>query len=82
MILKQALAAPVVTVASPSAIRAWKNLLSDSDWSNSVACIGETTAAMAGRLGFKNVYHPTQPGLEGWVESILEALGSYDDLSR
>lgn len=45
--------------------RAWKNLLSDSDWSNSVACIGETTAAMAGRLGFKNVYHPTQPGLEG-----------------
>lgn len=65
MILKQALAAPVVTVASPSAIRAWKNLLSDSDWSNSVACIGETTAAMAGRLGFKNVYHPTQPGLEG-----------------
>lgn len=82
MVLKQALAAPVVTVASPSSIRAWKNLLSDSDWSNSVACIGETTAAMARRLGFKNVYHPTQPGLEGWVESILEALRSYDDLLR
>ncbi|CAL5204652.1 unnamed protein product [Lathyrus oleraceus] len=82
MVLKQALAAPVVTVASPSAIRAWKNLLSDSDWSNYVACIGETTAAMSRRLGFKNVYHPTQPGLEGWVESILEALGSYDELLR
>ncbi|PNY01361.1 uroporphyrinogen-III synthase chloroplastic-like [Trifolium pratense] len=65
MVLKQALAAPVVTVASPSSIRAWKNLIADSDWSNSIACIGETTAAMATRLGFRNVYHPTQPGLEG-----------------
>ncbi|OIV96356.1 hypothetical protein TanjilG_09783 [Lupinus angustifolius] len=65
IVLRQALAAPVVTVASPSAIRAWKNLLSDSEWSNSVACIGETTAAMARRLGFSNVYNPTQPGLEG-----------------
>ncbi|KAL1344169.1 hypothetical protein HN51_018040 [Arachis hypogaea] len=82
IVLKQALAAPVVTVASPSAIRAWKNLLSDSEWNNSVACIGETTAAMARRLGFRNVYYPTQPGLEGWVESILEALGSYDELLR
>ncbi|KAJ1397421.1 Tetrapyrrole biosynthesis, uroporphyrinogen III synthase [Sesbania bispinosa] len=82
MVLKQALAAPVVTVASPSAIRAWKNLLSDSDWRNSVACIGETTAAMARGLGFRNVYYPTQPGLEGWVESILEALASYDELLR
>jgi uroporphyrinogen-III synthase len=66
MVLKQALAAPVVTVASPSSIRAWKNLISDSDWSNSIACIGETTAAMA----------------RSWVESILEALGSYDELLR
>ncbi|XP_061343202.1 uroporphyrinogen-III synthase, chloroplastic isoform X2 [Gastrolobium bilobum] len=82
MVLKQALSAPVVTVASPSAIRAWKNHLSESEWSNSVACIGETTASMARRLGFRNVYYPTQPGLEGWVESILEALGSRDELLR
>ncbi|CAL0319025.1 unnamed protein product [Lupinus luteus] len=82
IVLRQALAAPVVTVASPSAIRAWKNLVSDSEWSNSVACIGETTAAMARRLGFRNVYNPTQPGLEGWVESIIEALASYDELLR
>ncbi|XP_057428150.1 uroporphyrinogen-III synthase, chloroplastic [Lotus japonicus] len=82
MVLKEALSAPVVTVASPSAIRAWKNLISDSEWSNYVACIGETTAAKARGLGFRNVYYPTQPGLEGWVESVLEALGSYDELLR
>ncbi|KAG5048128.1 hypothetical protein AAZX31_04G036600 [Glycine max] len=81
-VLKIALAAPVVTVASPSSIRAWKNLLSDSEWNNSVACIGETTATMARSLGFTNVYYPAQPGIEGWVESILEALGSYDELLR
>jgi len=44
---------------------AWKNLLSDLEWNNSVACIGETTAAMARSLGFSNVFNPTQPGLEG-----------------
>ncbi|ESW08656.1 hypothetical protein PHAVU_009G063100 [Phaseolus vulgaris] len=79
-VLKLALDAPVLTVASPSAIRAWKNILSDLEWNNSVACIGETTATMARSLGFTNVFYPKQPGLEGWVESILEALGSYDEL--
>ncbi|KAK7266801.1 hypothetical protein RIF29_19457 [Crotalaria pallida] len=44
---------------------AWKNLLSDLEWSNSIACIGETTVATARSLGFRNVYYPTQPGLEG-----------------
>ncbi|KAF7817521.1 uroporphyrinogen-III synthase, chloroplastic [Senna tora] len=80
--LKQALNIPVIAVASPSAVRAWQNLISESDWSKSVACIGETTAAMAKRLGFKNVYYPSQPGLEGWVESILEALEILDKSSR
>ncbi|XP_038715225.1 uroporphyrinogen-III synthase, chloroplastic isoform X2 [Tripterygium wilfordii] len=73
-VLEQALSAPVVAVASPSAVRAWVNLISESAWSNSVACIGETTASMARRLGLENVCYPTQPGLEGWVGSILEAL--------
>ncbi|XP_054819571.1 uroporphyrinogen-III synthase, chloroplastic [Prosopis cineraria] len=81
-ILKQALDIPVVAVASPSAIRAWKNLISESDWNGSVACIGETTAAMAKRLGFEKVYYPSQPGLEGWVDSIVDALGSHDDSLR
>ncbi|XP_043711242.1 uroporphyrinogen-III synthase, chloroplastic-like [Telopea speciosissima] len=77
--LVQALSAPVVAVASPSAVRAWVNLISaPGKWNNSVACIGETTAVAAKSLGLKNVYYPTNPGLEGWVDSILEALRVHD----
>ncbi|XP_062159127.1 uroporphyrinogen-III synthase, chloroplastic isoform X2 [Alnus glutinosa] len=79
VLLKQALSTPVVTVASPSAVRAWVKLILDSKkWNNSVACIGETTALAGKSLGLQNVYYPTQPGLEGWVDSILEALGAHD----
>ncbi|WVZ19226.1 hypothetical protein V8G54_006548 [Vigna mungo] len=74
MVLKLAFDAPVLTVASPSAIRAWKNLLSDLEWNNSVACIGETTAAMSRSLGFTNVFYPTQPGLEGKMKYRLHRL--------
>ncbi|KAF5444989.1 hypothetical protein F2P56_034079 [Juglans regia] len=81
MRLQEALSTPVVAVASPSSVRAWVKLISDSkSWNNSVACIGETTALSAKRLGLQNVYYPEQPGLEGWVDSILEALGSHDQL--
>ncbi|XVF63991.1 hypothetical protein PTKIN_Ptkin09bG0131400 [Pterospermum kingtungense] len=79
IVLEKALSAPVVAVASPSAVGAWVNLISEPDsWSNSVACIGETTASAAKRLGLKNVYYPLQPGLDGWVGSILEALRAHD----
>ncbi|KAL8137078.1 hypothetical protein V2J09_016607 [Rumex salicifolius] len=57
-LLEQALAAPVIAVASPSAL----NL---EQWNNAVACIGETTAMAAKRLGLKHVYYPENPGLEG-----------------
>ncbi|CAH2060795.1 unnamed protein product [Thlaspi arvense] len=80
MLLQQALSAPVLAVASPSAVRAWMNLIQNAEqWGNYVACIGETTASAARRLGLKHVYHPEQPGLEGWVESIMEALGAHVD---
>ncbi|CAD6209897.1 unnamed protein product [Miscanthus lutarioriparius] len=73
--LNLAISAPVVAVASPSALRAWLNLISKVDnWNNSIACIGETTASAAKKLGLKSIYYPTTPGLEGWVESILQAL--------
>ncbi|KAJ1298475.1 hypothetical protein BS78_01G456400 [Paspalum vaginatum] len=76
--LNLAISAPVVAVASPSALRAWLNLVSKVDnWNNSVACIGETTASAAKKLGLESIYYPTTPGLEGWVESILEALRVY-----
>ncbi|KAG8654727.1 uroporphyrinogen-III synthase, chloroplastic isoform X2 [Manihot esculenta] len=80
MVLKQALSCPVVSVASPSAVRAWVNLISESEERNiSVACIGETTASAAKSSGLKNVYFPTQPGFEGWIGSILEALRAHDN---
>ncbi|KAI3758978.1 hypothetical protein L6452_06551 [Arctium lappa] len=75
MILQQSLSASVVAVASPSAVRAWVNLLPEPEnWSGSVACIGETTASAARKLGFRRVYYPSSPCLQGWVDSILDAL--------
>ncbi|KAF2324414.1 hypothetical protein GH714_013789 [Hevea brasiliensis] len=75
MVLKQALFCPVVAVASPSAVRAWFNLISESkQWNNSVACIGETTASAAKSLGLKNVYFPTHPGFEGYSSLDVPVL--------
>lgn len=83
MLLQQAMSAPVLSVASPSALRAWMNLIeNEKEWSNNLACIGETTASAARRLGFKKVYHPEQPGLEGWVESIMEALVAHEEITQ
>ncbi|KAF6176671.1 hypothetical protein GIB67_034533 [Kingdonia uniflora] len=82
-VLAQAISAPVVTVASPSAIRAWVNLISEYERKGgAVACIGETTALAAKRLGLTNVYYPSNPGLEGWVDSILEALRVHDQVQK
>ncbi|KAL8145131.1 uroporphyrinogen-III synthase, chloroplastic [Apium graveolens] len=83
ILFQQALSSPVIAVASPSSIRAWVNLIPDLErWDYSVACIGETTALAAKRMGLKNVYHPTNPGLEGWVDSILEALRVHDRFQK
>ncbi|KAI5656184.1 hypothetical protein M9H77_24977 [Catharanthus roseus] len=82
-VLNQALTAPVVAVASPSAVRAWVNLIPELErWENSVACIGETTASAAKRLGLTNVYYPTDPGLYGWIDSILEALKVHEQVQQ
>nr|XP_009607743.1 uroporphyrinogen-III synthase, chloroplastic isoform X3 [Nicotiana tomentosiformis] len=82
-LLELALSAPVVAVASPSAIRVWTNLIPASrQWDNAVACIGETTASAAKRLGLRNIYYPTSPGLEGWVSSILEALSVHEQVQK
>lgn len=83
VVLNQALSAPVVAVASPSALRAWINLIPEQErWNSSVACIGETTAAAAKKLGLKNVYYPADPGLDGWIDSILEALKVHEQVQR
>ncbi|XVE55938.1 hypothetical protein DITRI_Ditri03aG0197300 [Diplodiscus trichospermus] len=79
IVLEKALSTPVVALASPSAVRAWVNLISEPDsWSNSVACIGETTASAAKKIGLRNVYFPMEPGLDGWICSILEASRARD----
>ncbi|KAL3505210.1 hypothetical protein ACH5RR_035051 [Cinchona calisaya] len=81
MVLRWALSAPVVAVASPSALQAWVNLIPELErWGNAVSCIGETTALAAKRLGLRNVYYPTDPGLDGWVDSILEALKVHEQV--
>ncbi|KAF5817730.1 putative uroporphyrinogen-III synthase [Helianthus annuus] len=83
MIFEQALSASVIAVASPSAIRAWVNLVSGSDrWCGSVACIGETTASAAIRMGLRNVYYPSSPSLQGWVDSIIDALGVHKQVQK
>ncbi|XP_026401533.1 uroporphyrinogen-III synthase, chloroplastic-like isoform X1 [Papaver somniferum] len=83
MVLAQTLSAPVVAVASPSAVRAWVNLISEVEsWDSAVACIGETTALAAKRLGLKNVYYSTNPGLDGWVGSVLEALSVCGEIKK
>ncbi|ONK64474.1 uncharacterized protein A4U43_C07F26450 [Asparagus officinalis] len=83
MVLQEAFCVPVVAVASPSALRAWVNLIPKSEnWDKSVACIGETTALAAKRLGLMNVYYPRNPGLEGWVDSIIEALRVHEQLQK
>ncbi|KAL9232814.1 hypothetical protein vseg_007879 [Gypsophila vaccaria] len=83
LLLEQAVATPVLAVASPSAIRAWIEVIpSVEQWTNGVACIGETTGVAAKRLGLQNVYYPLNPGLEGWVSSILDALKVHDHLQK
>lgn len=74
-ILKVALAAPVIAVASPSAIRSWMEIISSVGlWNNAVVCIGETTGLAAKQMGLQKVYYPENPGIEGWVRCILDAL--------
>nr|GLL48272.1 uroporphyrinogen-III synthase, chloroplastic isoform X3 [Ipomoea trifida] len=78
-LLKEALSAPVIAVASPSAISAWANFIPALElWDNAVACIGKTTASAAKKFGFKNIYYSRNPGLEGWVKCILEALNEHE----
>jgi uroporphyrinogen-III synthase len=70
-----AAAAPVATFASPTAVRAWMELVAEPrNWDGAAACIGSTSANAASKAGLQKIYHPESPGIEGWVESIMEAL--------
>lgn len=70
-----AASAPVATFASPTAVKAWMELVAEPrNWDGAAACIGSTSANAALKAGLQKVYHPESPGIEGWVESIMEAL--------
>ncbi len=40
-----------------------------------VACIGSTSARAAEAQGLAPIYYPDDPGMAGFVDSIVEALG-------
>lgn len=66
-------AVDIVTFASPSGVRGWvKNM--DVNKKLIVACIGETSAKAAISAGFERVHHPENPGLDGWVTTIGDAM--------
>ncbi|GMH42060.1 hypothetical protein BSKO_09979 [Bryopsis sp. KO-2023] len=73
--LRGALKADVVTFGSPSAVKAWRRVAGERSGNDvAVACIGGTSAKAAEGAGFTNVYYPKKPGVEGWAESVLDAL--------
>lgn len=60
-----------MTFASPSALKVWTSRLGSH---YKVACIGETTATAAKELGWDKIFYPSNPGLDGWCNSVWEAL--------
>jgi uroporphyrinogen-III synthase len=53
--------------------RAWVQI-AGLDGCPTVACIGSTSAKAARQLGIKDVYAPARPGLDGFLDSIMQAL--------
>ncbi|CAI5998614.1 unnamed protein product [Closterium sp. NIES-65] len=73
--IQRAARAPVVAVASPTAVRAWMEVVaSRTQWDGAAACIGGTSAEAARKAGIKRVFAPDSPGIESWVASVMEAL--------
>ena len=61
----------VVTFASPSAVKVWSQRCGTG---TPVACIGETSGEASVKAGFGTVKYPDAPGMEGWVEAVLEVI--------
>lgn len=71
----------IVTFGSPSAVRGWvENIGVNEDVI--VACIGETSAAAARKAGFSRVHFPQQPGLDGWMVAVSEAMTVFETHKR
>ena len=55
--------------------RAWRRVTAGWKLADmAVACIGSTTAIAAEKQGFQRVFFPDQPGIEGFVSAITDAL--------
>eukprot|EP00884_Botryococcus_braunii_P001953 jgi/Botrbrau1/11759/Bobra.0195s0084.1 len=81
--LELARRASVIAFASPSAVKAWRRLTGPTSSAQPLpACIGSTSAQAASKLGYSEVYFPSQPGIEGFVTSIMEALEASSSLQQ
>lgn len=67
----------IVTFGSPSAVRGWMENIGLNEYMI-VACIGETSAKEAKKAGFTRVHFPQQPGLDGWMVAVSEAMGVFN----
>jgi uroporphyrinogen-III synthase len=79
---EQAQQCQIVCFASPSAIKGWiTNIEAVGINPNRyvAACIGETSAAACRKFGWDDsrIFYPKeQPGMEGWVEAVMEAAAT------
>lgn len=72
--LREALSVDVVTYGSPTAVRAWVGLAGVEVANAKVnACIGSTSARACAKEGITRcVHYPEAPGIEGWVDAVLD----------
>eukprot|EP00955_Chlamydomonas_euryale_P067027 359718-Chlamydomonas_euryale.AAC.11 len=83
--LDAAMGAQIVTFGSPSAVKAWVALVGLPAASERLSvCIGSTSARACESAGLpmERVYHPASPGVDGWVESVLQACEEHGMLVR
>ena len=74
-VLEKAKQAKVVAIASPSALKAWVEHVGPTSASRiTVAAIGSTSARAADELGLDRVKYPEKPGVDTFVETIIDAL--------
>ena len=78
-VLEKAVEANVVTFGSPSAVKAWKSLTLDmleerGGKHPTYACIGQTSANACEDCELPDVWHPENPGIEGWAEVVKLCL--------
>ena len=67
----------VACFASPSAVKAWLKNTKDLGCPRAVAaCIGETSYSACRKNGWKEeeIFYPDKPGIDGWSDSVANAL--------